>query len=60
LAHSRNAKIKVARDAAHALALVEHEPGRLGLEVVIESPARPAQQIVSTTDSPTFYPSRVT
>jgi hypothetical protein len=35
-------QIEVARHTAHAPALVEHEPDRLGLEVVIESPAGPA------------------
>ena len=42
LAQRRLGQIEIAVDAAHALALVEHQPDSLGFEVVIESPARPA------------------
>ena len=42
LAQRRLGQIEIAGDGADALALVEHQPDRLGFEVVIELPARPS------------------
>src|SRR5262245_61073180 len=41
-AERRLCQIEVTGDTAHPLALVEHAPASLGLEVVIKSPACPA------------------
>jgi hypothetical protein len=41
LAQGRLRQIEIAGGRTHGLALVQHEPDRLGVEVLVKPPARP-------------------